>query len=322
MAVKLWSAVLNTGTGTTTDLTRYKAVLTELHNAMVEVGFTWRSATSGQVADISAIASAPAAGDTVNWRIYELNDALSAALPIYIKLHFAVGPNYGGYLVVHVQIGTTINDATGVLGGLVTDLRAPLTFNWANTGGKTAPYWSAFSRGEGYCGLLFNMGGVQGATNTGRPSLTLIIERTSDDDGNWTADGYTTVQQNGGSTLVGGVHPTIHRTIIGTPTAIAFDTGWSSRMARVVGGYGGIAHDGAIQFQRVYCLSPKIKPLQTLLMHHIQQVFPLTSFVTRVQGGDPTRFLSVGDASGSHTYFGAAPDTTYAAMCLAMKWEA
>lgn len=320
MGVKQWAAVLNTGTSTSTDLTRYKAVWTELHDAMVEVGFTWRSATAGQVADITAITPVPAVGGTEYWRIYELNDSLSATLPIYIKLHLSVGPNYGGYPVVHVQIGTTINDSTGVLGGLVTDLRAPLTFGWASVAGKTAAYWSLFSKGEGYCGLVFNVAGVQGAAHYARPSLSLIIERTSDDDGNWTADGYTTIQQNGGAT-VAGVYPTIHRTIIGTASSVLFDTGWSSRMARVVGGYAGIAHDGAIQFQRIYSLVPQIKPLNTVLMYQYQQIADLTSFVTRVIGEAPVRFLAIGSGS-SAVNFGAAPDTTYPGMCMAMRWEA
>lgn len=319
MAVKLWSAVLNTGTGTSTDLTRYKAVWTELHTAMMDVGFVWRSVTAGQVADISAIASVPAVGAITYWRIYELNDSLSGTLPIYIKLYFAVGPNYGGYPVISIQTGTTINDATGDLGGLVTDVRAPLTFGWSSVTGKTAAYWSAFTRGEGYCGLLFNIAGVQGSTHYARPSLTLLVERTSDDDGNWTADGYTVITQNGGSTFVG-VYPTIHRTMIGTAASLVFDTGWSSRMARVVGGYSGIAHDGAIQFQRIYSLVPKIKPLNTVLMYYYAQIADLTSFVTRVAGESPVRFLAIGSGTGG-VNFGAAPDTTYPGMNLAMRWE-
>ena len=71
------------------DLAVWKSICQDVHDNLIDAGCVQTSDT-GQL-DISAVATLPADGSYAGYRIYEINDALSATHPIYIKLNFGCG---------------------------------------------------------------------------------------------------------------------------------------------------------------------------------------------------------------------------------------
>ena len=71
------------------DLAAWKSICQDVHDNLIDAGCVQTSDT-GQM-DISAVATLPADGSYAGYRIYEINDALSATHPIYIKLRFGCG---------------------------------------------------------------------------------------------------------------------------------------------------------------------------------------------------------------------------------------
>ena len=152
------------------DLAAWKSICQDVHDNLIDAGCVQTSDT-GQL-DISAVAALPADGNYAGYRIYEINDALSATHPIYIKLRFGCG-NEGLYSLEPayarprtIRIEETFSAATngsGLLTGNVSSASGyPQT--WTGGGGFVSPHTnkgiSYYCRNDntGFLGFFYGVG--------------------------------------------------------------------------------------------------------------------------------------------------------------------
>lgn len=166
--------------------TAFRAWATELYNELVAAGLT-QTADTGQLSTPVA-ASRPATNTAAGYWIFAFADSLQGTAPIYLKVEVGTGGNAAIPDVV-ITVGTGTNGA-GTLSGVVLS-RAQVVLNTAPSSTVT-PYPSYINHAEGFFGLVFKSG-----ANTGGQGY-LFVCRTTDSDGDPTADGYFIAAKSGG----------------------------------------------------------------------------------------------------------------------------
>lgn len=121
------------------DLAAWKLICQDVHDNLIDAGCVQTSDT-GQM-DISAVATLPEDGRSAGYRIYEINDALSATHPIYIKLSFGCGSeglfsgNSGYARSRTIRIEETFSTATNGAGSLTGNVSSASGYPQTRVGG-------------------------------------------------------------------------------------------------------------------------------------------------------------------------------------------
>jgi hypothetical protein len=287
------------------------------------IGLTQVTAVAGQV-DVDAIVAAPAVNTSAQYLVYELNDELSATAPIYIKFSFLLNGFKGQYLWIMTQVGTTVDNATAVLGGKVTDARFAATPAQNSAYGDAAAKLNIFSKQEGFAAIMFNMGGVVTHTsnlNNVKASCMVAIERTTDVTGAYTADGYTVFMTSNPATAAS-VATLVSRTFHG-----AFDSGWVTTSRRPWGHHNTVTADGGVMLWPVMKVSYAGEIVQTknLLTYYYGQHVAGAVFTADTLQSGAKQFAAAG--YGPHAIhnegsgIGCVVDTAARLLCLAVGFE-
>ena len=196
------------------DLTSWKLICQDIHTQMLASGLSAGTDT-GQL-DITAVTPLPTSGTFAGYKMYQMDDGVS--LPIYIKLEFGVGVSglstygYGSFktLRIRVTIGSS-TDGTGTVTGNVIQYSCPQGVNYADGGTYASPTsygysFICYNPDRGFLGIMYQGEGgrnesIQGAggNNYGLYSgstLTILIQRTCDEDGVPTNTGYNVIYPN------------------------------------------------------------------------------------------------------------------------------
>lgn len=177
MATQYWSTPIdhNGDTG-------FRAWGSELSARLQAAGLVQTSDT-GQVNWLTV--TRPSSNVYSGYEIYQLDDSLSGARPIFLKFEYGTG---GGATVpsIRVTVGNGSN-GSGTLTGLLTSAR-PITVSNGSASSSTTDFPSWLCVTDGFIGL-FHKSGMSG-TGAGRGNL-FSLTRTCDDDGVPTTDGAT-----------------------------------------------------------------------------------------------------------------------------------
>ena len=200
-------------TGQTTALSIWKAHFLELHNELIASGWVQTSDT-GQL-DISAVATTPAKDVYVGYRMYEINDDLSAdGYKIYMKLEFgsysesASTSYHPGYTC---SVKTSFGMKTDGTGGLLSQASTTLTpatvirhpqsvsgvSNISTFIRPNSYVYTCKNNDKGFFGIVFycNGRGQFGPAIPGNwynaATLAVFVQRSLDDSGVPNADGFT-----------------------------------------------------------------------------------------------------------------------------------
>lgn len=163
-----------------------------------------QTADTGQyvLGDVNAYGSLPASGGVLAYRLYRLDDALVAELPLYIKLEitatYGTGKATTGYaLGSRVTVGTDTNG----LGNISSNsLSATTQIGFANEStyaeGYSPPKQSFASTNvdKGFFGVIYNPGinsGDSYGANANFAQIGFFIERIPNADGTPSTMGYT-----------------------------------------------------------------------------------------------------------------------------------
>lgn len=319
MSYLVWSSVNNFGTATSSPvLAAFRATCQEFHDKLVEAGFVWSTKAVAAQVDFATcgtpsqvMGSGVPSGSLALFRIYELADSLQATYPLYIKIHFNGITNYGQQPFFPIQVGTTCDDITGVLGGLVTEVMYPCaSHGYSNVGGRANSAQSCAGIGDGFAWVSYNRSNNQMASSIARPSLFFILERITDASGNPIAGGFHLVMPTGSDSVSSATLQ--HRTL-----TESYDSGWGTKNCRIVAGYTAIASNGAIQFQRMFMLTPHARPMRSVLLCYSTQVTALmTTELELVSGQAPVNFLAMGTGQGP---CGSSADANFTAMQLCLR---
>lgn len=199
----------------TTGIASWRAHYLELHDLLLTSGWV-QTADTGQL-DIASVVAMPGRDVYVGYRMYEIDDDLSAAgYKIYMKLEFG-GYSETAYELFHNQttatgsIKTSFGMKTDGSGGLLSQSMAPLApapimrhpasvaASSTNTLGFTRPVlsYSYCCKNDdlGFFGLIFacNQRGLvsQTLSQFNGSSLSIFLQRTLDDSGVPTGEGFT-----------------------------------------------------------------------------------------------------------------------------------
>lgn len=158
------------------------------------------AADTGQI-DFTTVTTAPL-GTSVGYKVYALNDALQATMPIIIKLTF--GSSYMGAAtsVVASQIKVEIGSATDGAGNLTAavDITAsfPSSFNANDTDGTDGIGYGTslqnaicYNETYGFFGVQYAPNMVTYSGGSGFSQLSFFIQRSVDVNGAPTANGFT-----------------------------------------------------------------------------------------------------------------------------------
>lgn len=199
----------------TSSIASWRAHYLELHDLLLASGWV-QTDDSGQL-DIASVVAMPGRDVYVGYRMYEIDDDLSAAgYKIYMKLEF------GGYSETSNTSQHNTTSATGSIktsfgmktdgaGGLLSQSMAPLTpapimrhpasllseFNNNISFSRPVLSYSYCCKNDdlGFFGLMFacNQRGwaSQSSSRFNAASLSVILQRTLDDSGVPTGDGFT-----------------------------------------------------------------------------------------------------------------------------------
>lgn len=196
----------------TTGIESWRAHYLELHDLLLTSGWI-QTADTGQL-DIASVVAMPSKDVYVGYRMYEIDDDLSAAgYKIYMKLEFggySETSNTNFHLGSTGSIKTSFGMKTDGAGGLLSQSMAPLTlaplmrhpasFSGANSNlSFTRPslsYSYCCKNDElGFFGLIFacNQRGWASifSSRFNAASLSVFLQRTLDDSGVPTGDGFT-----------------------------------------------------------------------------------------------------------------------------------
>lgn len=176
------------------DLTSWRGIMKDIHTNLIDSGLV-QTADTGQLDDFDNVLSLPADNVSAGYRVYELNDALSATHPIYIKLEFGMGIegyySTGSYNRsrtprVWVTISEQTNGAGGSLGVQTIRYGCPQSFHNASSGSQSNTNYgvSYYSRNDdhGFYGFVYGVGSRNrpGDPNYARywgSSLQIFIQR-------------------------------------------------------------------------------------------------------------------------------------------------
>lgn len=162
-----------------------------VHDALTGVGCQQTSDTGQIVA--GDVADPPPTKDVVlGYRIYELNDSLSATYPVYVKVSFRLAPvgsnapRVGPMLMF--EVGFSTDGAGGISGSSIV---APMTWspmtNNSVAHGSIVP--NSASKTDGFLHLVIGPTAIRYEYNGGFTTGLLFISRTTDSSGAITGDG-------------------------------------------------------------------------------------------------------------------------------------
>jgi hypothetical protein len=305
MGNKYWSTAKMNGVinSSTVDAT-YRVWVNDLHAALLEVGLVVDTVSAASHMNL-ATAACPLHDVRTNFIVYELNDALSATLPIYIKIAYgglktaAASPTVAAFPNCWVQIGTTVT-AGGVIGGIATD-----QFSAATAGTSTGSILSLsgpniLSKEQGFLFFAASSNSVSGRHPIG--CISFALERLPDTIGNLTADGYTVVTPTPMEIIVGTAQATTAQ--VRTMTA-TFDTGWQVNPCVCNGGASSATDNGAVQFHKFYHGTDSMMPFRGLFGYFATALPTGGVLSLPVAGGGSMRYRALGGGSVNEYYFRA-----------------
>lgn len=318
MATKYWSTIKMNGTvyTATVDAT-YRVWVNDLHAALLEVGLVVDSVSAASHMNLTT-ATCPLHDVRTNFIVYELNDALSATLPIYIKIAYG-GLRTGNTQTAAafpncwVQIGTTVN-AAGVLGGLVTNEFSPAFSTNSNSGLAQYNGPNILSKSQGF--LFFAASSNLVATRHPIGCISFAVERVPDSSGNLTADGYTVVTPPAFEIVAG--TPAAGNALARTITATV-DTGWQPNACVCNGGAAAVSVNGTIQFQNFYHAVNDLRPFRGMMAYHGSALVQGVLLNLPAAGGGSRTYRALGGAAINEYYF--RPDSLDATFGVACLWE-
>lgn len=322
MAVKDWFSLKRNSSTTqaTIDNPAFLAWAQDVDAALLEIGLVRETVSAAVQADLT-VATCPAANATTVFKIYELNDAFSATLPIYIKVAYGgvsastVAPTIAAVAQCFVQIGTTV-DAAGNIGGLDSGMFVNLSNHISNPGisfTATTTSQNYLSKSDG--SLVVIIGGSIVNNAIGRPVMSFVLERVPDKNGSITADGYTVLRCTQSIAVSNGVTPTAALTR--TLTTTNNPGTWYSNTSAIIGSSLAASADGAVQFQRFYHVTPEILPMRSLMAYFSDSIVPKSTIVVSASGA-VRRYLGMSGtpAVNNYGFLVDATDTSYNAAIL------
>lgn len=275
-------------TATTTAIVRhdsdagFRAWATEFCKLLTDTG--WRNTADTGQADFT-IATKPANYLTPHYKIYEINDSLSATRPIFIRLEFGTGGS--NVPAVNIFVGTGTNGAGTLTPGMVTLANA--IFN--NIEDIAVPYISRACKVDGCGWVAFKkMSGVNAALGG------FCVARSADAAGVLTTNAvrlYVTISGN--------------MRCIDLIFSINVVTPQHSAAAFLPGGYLSSVVAGDTQFWKHQIPTPLAQYLPYILTTNINDV-PAGTVRTDVSvyGGAGRTFISVGPGLGLLTALGGS----------------
>lgn len=309
--------------GNTTSIESWRAHYLELHDLLLASGWI-QTADTGQL-DIAAVAAMPGKDVYVGYRMYEIDDDLSAAgYKIYMKLEFG---GYSETATTSYHTGSTGNIKTSFgmktdgAGGLLSQSMAPLTpvplvrhpasttstYNGISFTRPTLSYSYCCKNDDlGFFGLMFACNqrgwGSNGDSRYNASSLSIFLQRTLDDSGAPTGEGFTvyvprTVASNSRWPLTM-VSSTAHNITCGysySSNTIQSTFYSSPRPA----GLDGEPISGRIQIGPTYSYvdaSPKFNP--NLVTYRTADITEGSQFEVEVAPGDFRNFIALGPGTG------------------------
>ncbi len=307
----------------------WKAYMTEIHNELIAAGLV-QTGDTGQL-DISAVGALPADGTYAGYRMYLLDDAISASgYAIYIKLEF--GCNMEAQTAANVGqtqfpfIRVTIGAKTDGAGGIVaqdgsTAISPPIQFLYpqntiigtAGGIGGTPPtvvnMYICNNEDRGFFGFVFAANGRGGTGSTGSQfnacSLALLIQRTLDGDGTPTNEGFTVYHNNLGVSSVGNSSrwPSVAAINAHKNKSVGFVYGANSSQSSLdvnprPGGLDATPISGQIQTGPCYTYHKELRLNPNMVTYRTQDMYEGMQFQIETAPEVVANFIALGPGTG------------------------
>lgn len=295
MAKNSFSTVFNG----TTDA-GFRAWGQEFHDALVAVGLL-QTADTGQANWTTA--TRPADGAATVYEIWQLNDAMQATRPLFMRIEYSMRYGPVGDPQMYITVGTGTNGSGTITGVLFA--RQPLHES-ANAGNTTTPYLSNFCAVNGAFWFAYKRGYTPQANRT-----TLFyfgIMRSVDDTGAPNGDGVTFYRAKDDGT---GLQASQWSYL--TNSAYAE----SKAMSMIVGGATNSLVGTSPQVYKHYTRTPRVRP-NPFALTVIRNELAANTVITglSVVGATAHDYLCLGDAAPQ-----PAINATLGVHDLAMVWE-
>lgn len=286
------------------NTTQFRAWGLELSNMLTTIGFI-KSADTGQIN--WGTVTRPAVGVSGGYEIRYMNDSLHGTAPIYVKLEYGTDAVNAAYPAMWITIGTGSSGAGAITGTVI----AREQFQ-----GGAYPLDSIVAAKASYA--CMSNGCVWFAfktknRNTSFPAFVMSIERTKDNAGASTGDGFVFHR---GAYLYGNASS--------FSAVYIFATGYTITSAGYLefgGGSGGYAFmpygigasgtivggvPGNMQLARHYLATPEIRPLLCTVSQSVgDAITEGTTFTATVLGVTSHTYMSLERAFSNVDHFGA-----------------
>lgn len=292
----------------------------DTHNTLLSIGLVVETTSLAAQWDLLIPSSVPAAKVYTLFRIYEINDSLSGALPIYVKLWFGGHQQQGGTYESHahqpqckVQIGTAVAP-DGTLSGLVSEAFSVMDGTGASQGGSfsTVSTQNYFHKSD--IGLFLYLGGspgFAGVTTLLSPALMFYLERLPDAAGNPTPAGYTIVKPATVTSVnaAGDANGGPSRSPTARTFTPAFDLGaWHTTVCAPLGGSVTATVEGGINFHPFYHICPELRPMRGIFAYYTGVMTTLSNASLVAPGGAEIQVKALGGSSTGYSGYGMACD--------------
>lgn len=255
-----------------------------------------RTADTGQINP--ATAPLPAASEMVGYSMWAFADALQSAAPIFLRVRYGKA-NTSVRLAIELQAGVA-TDGSGSLVGVQT--AALLTAPAANTLGAGV-YPSFATHSSGSCSVVFAPGSVTAPAGINNPSGSFTLQRTCDNVGNPTAEGFVLIAQTSASaTATTSGKAELVQTLPAARTLGADSTSLALVPWLVSDSKVGVTPQ---MFQH-FVMLPKCRPLVGSCAHLRGEVPRGEVFQVALVGAVPRTYIGVGDSLGLTATAGAA----------------
>lgn len=321
------------------DLPAWKNHAIELHDFLIEAGLEWVDDIGEQI-DIAAWTGEMTLNTYAGYRIYKINDDLSAlGYNIFIKLNFGFGSDgavsnagaIGRTLKIEITVGDNVlPDGTCRCGTAESIIKSAYPNNSNGAGGQNtgslpagSPKIYNFNSERGMYYLIFNLDGrgdTLGGFNTS--TLTFLIQRTLDASGNPTNDGFccylSNVSTNFSNTntrrFPAGMSDTSWRNLVG---GYVYETQTQRQSNRIIQHAGGDidVYDGKIPIMPTFIFTDKLTYNPNLVLYNGYHMTPGTIFQNEIAPGVVSNFLALGPGTG--IMFGEFGNQTH----LAINWD-
>lgn len=322
------------------NLASWKNHAIELHDFLLEAGLEWVDDIGEQI-DISAWTGTMAPNTNVGYRIYKINDDLSAlGYNIFIRLDFGFcneglvssTGNPTNVLRVTITVGDNVlPDGTCRCGDAESIIKSayPNNNNGGGSGSVTAqpgsPKIYNFNPERGMYYLVFNLDGRGVITNGGVNTCTLafLIQRTLDASGNPTNEGFCCYLSNF-SSYVGGSLTSYRFPNNSSSTSwynlvggYVYETQTQRQSNRIIQHAGGDinVYDGKIPIMPTFIFTDKLTYNPNLVLYNGFHMTPGTIFQNEIAPGVVSNFLALGPGTG--IMFGEFGNQTH----LAINWD-